>query len=37
MDPQITVITLGMDDLEKSLSFYHEGLGLPTGDCWKRI
>ncbi|MGC1508455.1 VOC family protein [Ketobacter sp. MCCC 1A13808] len=30
MNPQITVITLGVDDLEKSLSFYREGLGFET-------
>lgn len=30
MKPRITVITLGVDDLERSLKFYREGLGLPT-------
>lgn len=30
MKPRITVITLGVDDLEKSLKFYKEGLGFPT-------
>ena len=30
MRPRITVITLGVDDLERSLAFYREGLGLPT-------
>ena len=30
MKPQITVITLGVDDLEKSLRFYRDGLGFPT-------
>ena len=30
MKPQITVITLGVDDLEKSLRFYRDGLGLKT-------
>ncbi|QFT87659.1 Glyoxalase-like domain protein [Bacillus sp. THAF10] len=30
MKPLITVITLGVDDLEKSLTFYRDGLGLPT-------
>lgn len=29
MKPRITLITLGVDDLEKSLSFYRGGLGLP--------
>lgn len=30
MNPHITVITLGVDDLERSLLFYRDGLGLPT-------
>jgi len=30
MKPRITVITLGVDDLEKSLQFYRNGLGFPT-------
>jgi uncharacterized protein len=30
MKPRITVITLGVDDLERALSFYRDGLGLPT-------
>jgi uncharacterized protein len=30
MKPRITVITLGVDDLERSLSFYRDGLGLAT-------
>lgn len=30
MKPQITVITIGVDSLEKSVSFYRDGLGLPT-------
>ncbi len=30
MKPQITVITVGIDDLERSLRFYRDGLGLPT-------
>ena len=30
MRPRITVITLGVDDLENSLKFYRDGLGLPT-------
>ncbi len=30
MKPRITVITLGVDDLEKSLQFYRDGLGLQT-------
>lgn len=30
MKPRLTVITLGVDALEKSLHFYRHGLGLPT-------
>ncbi|MGE7762341.1 VOC family protein [Peribacillus sp. NPDC097895] len=30
MKPRITVITLGVDDLEKSLEFYRDGLGFRT-------
>ena len=30
MKPRITILTLGVDDLESSYKFYHEGLGLPT-------
>lgn len=30
MRPRIKVITLGVGDLEKSLAFYRDGLGLPT-------
>lgn len=30
MKPRITVITIGVDDLEKALRFYRDGLGLRT-------
>ncbi|MDF2722213.1 MAG: hypothetical protein K0Q59_1888 [Paenibacillus sp.] len=30
MKPRITVLTLGVDDLERSVKFYRDGLGLPT-------
>ena len=30
MKPRITVITLGVDDLERAVAFYRDGLGLPT-------
>ncbi|VWC12771.1 glyoxalase [Burkholderia lata] len=30
MKPRISVITLGVADLEQSLAFYRDGLGLPT-------
>jgi catechol 2,3-dioxygenase-like lactoylglutathione lyase family enzyme len=30
MRPRVTVLTIGVDDLERSLRFYRDGLGLPT-------
>jgi catechol 2,3-dioxygenase-like lactoylglutathione lyase family enzyme len=30
MEPRINVITLGVDNLERALAFYRNGLGLPT-------
>lgn len=30
MKPRLTVLTLGVDDLDRSLAFYRDGLGLPT-------
>jgi catechol 2,3-dioxygenase-like lactoylglutathione lyase family enzyme len=30
MKPRLTVLTVGVDDLEKSLRFYRDGLGLAT-------
>ena len=30
MKPRITIITPGVDDLDRSLTFYRDGLGLPT-------
>ncbi|MBS3103024.1 VOC family protein, partial [Candidatus Woesearchaeota archaeon] len=30
MKPRITVLTIGVDDLEKSVRFYRDGLGLKT-------
>ena len=30
MKPRISLITLGVDDLERALRFYRDGLGLPT-------
>ena len=29
MKPRISMITLGVNDLEKSIKCYHEGLGFP--------
>jgi len=30
MKPQLTVLTLGVDDLDRALRFYRDGLGFPT-------
>ncbi len=30
MKPRVTVITLGVDDLERAVRFYRDGLGFPT-------
>src|SRR3989442_11312253 len=30
MKPRVTVLTVGVDDLERALRFYRDGLGLPT-------
>ena len=30
MQRRITVLTLGVDDLERAVRFYRDGLGLPT-------
>jgi len=30
MKPRLKVLTLGVDDLERALAFYRDGLGLPT-------
>jgi uncharacterized protein len=30
MKPRISVITLGVDNLERAVEFYRDGLGLPT-------
>lgn len=30
MKPRITLVTLGVDDLERALAFYRDGLGLAT-------
>ena len=31
MKPRVTIITIGVDDLERALRFYRDGLGLRTG------
>jgi catechol 2,3-dioxygenase-like lactoylglutathione lyase family enzyme len=30
MEPRISILTLGVTDLQRSLHFYRDGLGLPT-------
>ncbi len=32
MEPRITLITLGVSDLDRSIQFYRNGLGLPKRD-----
>jgi catechol 2,3-dioxygenase-like lactoylglutathione lyase family enzyme len=32
MEPRITLITLGVHDLDRSVQFYRDGLGLPMRD-----
>lgn len=30
MKPRVTLLTLGVDDLERAVAFYRDGLGFPT-------
>lgn len=30
MEPRLSIITLGVEDMARAFRFYHEGLGLPT-------
>jgi hypothetical protein len=30
MKPRVTLLTLGVEDLERAVAFYRDGLGLPT-------
>jgi len=30
MNPRITLLTLGVDDLERAVAFYRDGLGFST-------
>ena len=30
MDPRLTVLTIGVDDLPRAVAFYRDGLGWPT-------
>ena len=30
MEPRISIVTLGVSDMERSVRFYRDGLGLPT-------
>ena len=32
MKPHITIITLGVEDLQRAIDFYQNGLGLPRKD-----
>lgn len=31
MNPRISIITIGVDEIERVLRFYRDGLGFPTG------
>jgi hypothetical protein len=33
MEPRISIITLGVADLARSIQFYHQGLGLPLHEA----
>lgn len=35
MRPNLSLVTLGVDDLERAVKFYHEGLGLPIANDWR--
>jgi hypothetical protein len=37
MDPRISIITLGVADLQKSIRFYRDGLGLPMRENGEQI
>lgn len=37
MDPRLSIVTLGVEDLEVSRKFYHQGLGLPIIDDGESI
>ncbi len=30
MEPRFAILTLGVDDIERAYSFYHDGLGFPS-------
>ena len=32
MEPRISIVTLGVEDLPRAVEFYHDGLGLPLHD-----
>ncbi|QLG64253.1 VOC family protein [Halorarum salinum] len=32
MDPHVTLVTLGVEDLDRAIEFYRDGLGLPMRD-----
>ncbi len=37
MDPRISIITLGVSDLQRSITFYRDGLGLPIQSSSEKI
>jgi hypothetical protein len=34
MEPRLTIVTLGVSDLDRSVRFYRDGLGLPVRDAF---
>ncbi len=34
MKPRITVVTIGVDDLERAVRFYRDGLGFESSPVW---
>ena len=37
MKPRISMVTLGVQDLEKSVKFYKEGLGFPQKNSFSEV
>ena len=37
MEPRISIITLGVKDLKRSIHFYRDGLGLPIKEGYEEI
>jgi len=37
MKPRISMITLGVDDIDRAVRFYHDGLGFPAHDVTPEV